>query len=115
MENKKQYEKQKKRNYNQYIEEEGIKEEKSKENQKTIKEVLQPKLKGDENDEATAIKNQRIKLEKEKKKQEGNLRLMIEYEIELDEIRKKNEEKMKEREEKELIKKKEKVANGKKS
>ena len=33
MENKKQYEKQKKRNYNQYIEEEGIKEEKSKENQ----------------------------------------------------------------------------------
>ena len=60
MENKKQYEKQKKSNYNQYIEEEGIKEEKSKENQKTIKEVLQPKLKGDENNQINLIDELKI-------------------------------------------------------
>ena len=60
MENKKQYEKQKKRNYNQYIEEEGIKEEKSKENQKKIKEVLKPKLKGDENNQINLIDESKV-------------------------------------------------------
>ena len=60
MENKKQYEKQKKRNYNQYIEEEGIKEEKSKENQKKIKEVLKPKLKGDEKNQINLIDESKV-------------------------------------------------------